>query len=123
MFFDILKFIYIGGLVIKFKLLFKILVIIILTSCVHQVNSSKNIYNLENLKSDLNQIISKENLSAISLAIKCPKVNDFNDSNLSVAVEEGLGTSTGAANILNIIEITRPIDKIIIITSLLSFNH
>lgn len=91
MFFDILKFIYIGGLVIKFKLLFKILVIIILTSCVHQVNSSKNIYNLENLKSDLNQIISKENLSAISLAIKCPKVNDFNviDINLGFNIING----------------------------------
>ncbi|RDB37128.1 MAG: class A beta-lactamase-related serine hydrolase [Spirobacillus cienkowskii] len=107
MFFDILKFIYIGGLVIKFKLLFKILVIIILTSCVHQVNSSKNIYNLENLKSDLNQIISKENLSAISLAIKCPKVNDFNVIDINLGFNSINGENVTQLSLFQIGSITK----------------
>ncbi|WP_338636822.1 serine hydrolase domain-containing protein [Spirobacillus cienkowskii] len=92
---------------IKFKLLFKILVIIILTSCVHQVNSSKNIYNLENLKSDLNQIISKENLSAISLAIKCPKVNDFNVIDINLGFNSINGENVTQLSLFQIGSITK----------------
>lgn len=92
---------------LSFKLLLKVLVILNVTSCVHQVKSGKNNYKIENLKSDLSQIISNGNLSAISLAIKCPKVNDFNVIDLNLGFNRIGGDAASDLSLYQIGSITK----------------